>query len=103
MYKLVYLPIAKEDIAKAILYIAEHLKATKAAMDLLNSIEKSILKLAEFPYSCKVYKMTNEYENEYRILPVKSYLVFYMVNEEEKTVTIYRVIYSKRDLRNIIK
>lgn len=102
MYKLVYLPIAKEDITKVVLYITEHLKATKAAIDLLNSIETSILKLAEFPYSYKVYKTANEYENEYRILPVKNYLIFYTVNEEEKTVTIYRVIYSKRNLDNLI-
>lgn len=64
MYKLVYLAIAKEDITKAILYTTGHLKATKAATDLLNSIEKSILRLAEFPYSYKAYKTTHEYENE---------------------------------------
>ena len=36
-------------------------------------------------------------EHEYRSMTVKNYAVFYTVNEQEKLVEIYRVIYAKRD------
>ena len=102
MYKTIYLPIAREDIEKAVLYIAEHLKAEKAALDLLDSLDTAIGRLAEFPYAHRLYSKTADFSNEYRILPVKNYLVFYTIDEEQKIVEIYRVLYAKRDWKNII-
>ena len=59
-------------------------------------------KIMEFPCVHRVYPRTVDFENEYRNLPVKNYLVFYTVDEEQKTVEIYRVLYAKRDWKNII-
>ena len=55
MYKLRYLPLARKDLNDITDYIAEHLKAPKAAMDLLDSIATAISNLEQFPYSCKEY------------------------------------------------
>lgn len=98
MYKLSYLPVAKHDIADAVNYIADKLFAPKAALDLLDALDKSISRLADFPHSCRVYQPVMPLEQEYRIMTVKNYAVFYTVNEQEKLVEIYRVIYAKRDL-----
>lgn len=98
MYRLSYLPVANRDIADAVNYIAETLAAPKAALDLLNALDESISRLTDFPYSCRVYQPVKPLEGEYRLLPVKSYAVVYTVNEQEKLVEIYRVIYAKRDL-----
>lgn len=35
-----------------------------------------------------------------RILPAENYLVFYLVDEINRAVKIYRIIYGKRDLQN---
>lgn len=96
MYKIHYLPLAKKDIEQITLYIADHLKAPKSAMDLLNSFDKSIVRLKQFPHSCKVYQPIKGLPLEYRMLIVKNYSVFYVVLED--VVEIHRVIYSKRDL-----
>jgi toxin ParE1/3/4 len=40
-------------------------------------------------------------EADYRILPIKNYLVFYVVTEHE--VEICRIIYAKMDMENRIK
>ena len=40
-------------------------------------------------------------ETEYRALPVKNYLVFYVVKEDE--VEIHRIVYAKMDLGKIIR
>ena len=54
MYKLRYLPLARKDLNAITDYIAEHLKAPKAALDLLYAIDEAISNLEQFPYSCKV-------------------------------------------------
>lgn len=101
MYEIKYLPLAKKDLTDITTYIAEHLKAPKAAVDLLNELDKSISRLKQYPYSCKVYQPIKGLENEYRLLPVKNYAVFYVVKEQ--VVEIHRVVYAKMDLTKIIK
>jgi toxin ParE1/3/4 len=101
MYEIRYLPLAMKDLTDITAYIADHLKAPKAALNLLNALDESISRLEQFPYSCKVYQPTKELENEYRLLPVKNYAVFYVV--KEKVVEIHRVVYAKMDLTKIIK
>jgi toxin ParE1/3/4 len=101
MYEIKYLPLAKKDLTDITTYIAEHLKAPKAAVDLLNELDKSISRLKQYPYSCKVYQPIKGLENEYRLLPVKNYAVFYVVKEQ--VVEIHRVVYAKMDLTRIGK
>lgn len=99
MYKLKYLPLAQKDLVNIMNYIAENLRAPKAAIDLIDALDSSILRLQQFPYSCRVYQSTEPLENEYRILTVKNYMVFYVVIEN--TVEIHRIIYAKMDIKNI--
>jgi toxin ParE1/3/4 len=101
MYKLKYLLLAQKDLRDITSYIADNLKAPKAAMDLLDALDKSIFRLQQFPYSCKVYQPIEHLEAEYRMLPVKNYLVFYVVTEHE--VEIQRIIYTKMNIENFIK
>ena len=75
-YEIKYLPSAKRDLNNIIYYISDHLKATKAAMDLLDALEAAILGLKQFPYSYRVYQPIKSLEDEYRLLPVKNYAVY---------------------------
>ena len=101
MYKLTYLPLAQKDLRTITSYIADNLKAPKAAMDLVDALDNSIYQLQQFPYSCKLYQPTQPLESEYRMLNVRKYLVFYVVTEHE--VEIHRIIYAKMDITNLIK
>ncbi|MEZ0537046.1 type II toxin-antitoxin system RelE/ParE family toxin [Caldicellulosiruptoraceae bacterium PP1] len=100
-YEIRFLPLASEDLSNIVYHIADELKEPKAAMDLINALDTSISRLAQFPYSCRIYQPEKPLENEYRILPVRNYLVFYVVKEQ--VVEIYRVIYAKMDLSKVIK
>jgi plasmid stabilization system protein ParE len=102
MYEIIYLPIAKQDLIDIVVYVMDTLNAPKAALNLLNVIEKSILMLEEFPFRYRIYKPVKDIQNEYRLLPIKNYAVFYIVNEKEKIVEIRRVYYSKMDLYNLL-
>ncbi len=96
MYRISYLSLAKKDLNDITNYIADNLKAPKAAIDLLDTLDNFILRLKQYPYSCKLYQTIGPLKYEYRVLPVKNYLVFYVVTENE--VEIHRVIYSKMDM-----
>ncbi|MBS3969280.1 MAG: type II toxin-antitoxin system RelE/ParE family toxin [Clostridia bacterium] len=102
MYKIKYLPLALKDLRNITDYISDTLKAPKAAVDLIDALDNSISRLAKFPYSCKVYQPIKPLEAEYRLLPVKNYLVFYAVTEHDE-VEIHRVIYKRMDLKKLIK
>ena len=103
MYDIVYLPIARQDITEILLYISDHLKVPNAAMELLQAFDESISLLKEFPYAHRVYRPVRPMEEEYRLLPVKNYIVFYVVQEHEKRIEIKRVLYARMDLTRIIK
>ena len=49
------------------------------------------------PYLNPVYTPIRPLGYEYRKAKIKNYLMFYKVDEQEKTITIMRVMYSKRD------
>ncbi len=99
MHKIKYLPLALKDLKDIADYIFETLKAPKAAVDLIDVLDNSILDLQQFPYSCKLYQPIQSLETEYRMLPEKNYLVFYVVTEHD--VEIHRIIYAKKDLERI--
>lgn len=100
-YKTIYLPVAINDLRGILDYITVNLKDPKAAMDLVDTIEKSISRLQQFPYSCRVYQTIHYTEYEYRMLPVKNYLVFYVVTEHE--VEIHRIVYAKMVLGKLFQ
>lgn len=103
MYKIIYLPVARQDIENIILYISGQLKAPKAVFNLLDEFECSFFLLREFPYAYKLYRPVRTLEEEYRMLPVKNHAVFYVVREREKIVEIHRVIYARRNLTKLLK
>lgn len=92
-FRLKYLPLALKDLREITDYMTDILKAPKAAMDFLDAFDVSISRLEHYPYSCRVYQPIKEMENEYRLLSVKNYLVFYVVKEE--VVEIHRVFMQK--------
>ncbi|WP_446897321.1 type II toxin-antitoxin system RelE/ParE family toxin [Clostridium sp. LBM24168] len=97
MYNLRYLPIAQKDLTNIIEYVSN--KSIKAALNLIYEFDQSISRLKQFPYSCKVYHI--KLEDEYRLLIVKNYLVFYVVYDHD--VEIRRIIYAKMDITKILK
>jgi plasmid stabilization system protein ParE len=99
MHEIRYLPLARKDLADITNYIADHLKAPKAAIDLLDSLDEAISRLGQFPYSYRVYQPIKALIDEYRLLPVKNYAVFYVVKAQ--VVEIHRIVYSRMDLSKI--
>ena len=101
-YKIEYLPIANRDLADIFAYITVESAAPQAAANLLEKIKHAAKSLEIFPYAHSVYQSAylRAEPFEFRALIVDSYLVFYYVTEN--IVTIARVVYGRRDTRNIL-
>ena len=103
MYKLEFLPIAKNDIDDIIYYISNNLKNVSAALKLSKKIIDGANSILEFPYGFAVYRPISKLSNEYRSIRINNYLMFYTINEKDKIITITRVLYCKMDINNILK
>ena len=101
MHKLKYFPLVQKDLRNIISYIADTLKAQRAAMDLVEELDSSICRLQQLLYACRMYQPIKSLEAEYRMLPEKNYLVFYVVTEHE--VEVHRIVYAKMNLKKLIK
>ena len=102
MYRLEFLPDALQDMTEIIRYISHDLDNKTAALSLSEKLLSSAEKLKDFPYAHPVYQPIRPLEKEYRKCVVKNYLMFYTVDEVEKTITIARVIFGKRDTEKML-
>jgi len=100
-YKLVFLPIAEEDLTEIVLYISRQLQNPTSAMHVMNQIRDSILERSITPESFQKYESAKDRSDTYyRINVGKSYSVFYVV--QGKTMEIRRILYSARDLDSLL-
>jgi len=93
---------AEEDLDTIIEYFIYKLKAIGAANDFLSLFEQKIDNLRTSP---KAYKIIDDDElrlEEIRVFQIKNYLCFYMIDEKNKIVSIIRVLYGRRDWKNIL-
>ena len=97
MYDVVYLPMARQQIMEAVLYIADELSAPDAAEGLLTKVDEQIGSLCENPYRFPLYHTLYAMNHEIRFFPVKNYNVFYIVKEEQKTVEIWRFLHQRQN------
>ncbi|MCL1862158.1 MAG: type II toxin-antitoxin system RelE/ParE family toxin [Defluviitaleaceae bacterium] len=72
MYKLEYLPIAKQDMVEIIRYISKELHNPLAAEKLANKMIEAAEGLIEFPYSNALHITPKPLKQEYRRLVVKN-------------------------------
>lgn len=89
---------AAADLRAIFEYIAYELLAGDNAIKQLDRLEDAILSLDEMPERYQLYDKEPWRERNLRIMPVDNYLVFYIPQEEDKTVTVIRVMYGRRDI-----
>ena len=101
-YKIVVTDPAKEDLKKAVSYIANDLKNSIAAKNFVDNADRIIRSLSEMPKRYPIVKDNMLAAQEIRIAQINNYLAFYVVREETKTVAVLRVLHSRRDWNNIL-
>lgn len=97
-YEVVTTAQAVADLRAIFEYIAYELLAGENAIKQLDRLEEAILSLDEMPERYHLYDKEPWRERNLRIMPVDNYLVFYIPQDDDKTVTIIRVMYGRRDI-----
>ena len=93
MYRIRFLPETVADRENIRAYLSQYYEDTVTKVFRL--LKEKIARLKKFPYSCPIY----EDDPDYRKLVVGDYLVFYMVDEDKKTVEIHRIFHGSQDIR----
>lgn len=89
---------AEEDLRGIFEYIAYKLQSFQNAAGLLDRLEKAILSLNEMPERYRAYEKEPWHGRGLRVMPVDSYLIFYIPYRSTKTVEVIRVMYGGRDV-----
>ena len=95
-YRIIYLPETVSDRNEIKAYLAKYYEST--VYNFFALLKEKITRLKDFPFSCPIY----EDDPDYRKLVVGDYLVFYMVNEENKAVEIHRIFHGSRDIASLL-
>ncbi len=96
-YAIKLTPQAFEQIEETVQYISKILLETEIARKWAETLQSEIKKLDSMPSR---YPLTEEEPwrtKGIRKMPVQNFLVYYLVDEEKKTVWITAVIYGRRD------
>ena len=95
-YEILISDSAINDMRDMIDILSEYYSGT--AVRKYDAIMENISKLAKFPYMCEVYHK----RPQYRRLAVEDYLIFYTADDKSKTVHIYRILYARRNISELI-
>jgi toxin ParE1/3/4 len=100
MLKLRVNPLAKQDLLDIKDYITNESDNPKAANNTIRKIIESYEKLKEFPLLGMELSSRIDVVTDYRYLVSGNYLVFYKF--DDLYVSIYRIIYARRDYINLL-
>ena len=95
--------LAEEDILATVRYIANTLKNPIAANNLLDEIERHEKILEDTP---NIYPFVDDAylsDKGLKYVPIKNYLMFYTIDEDNKFVNVIRFLYRRRDWKRILK
>ena len=101
-YSLIIGKLAEQDLLEIISYIQEILFQPESAKRIYRAIKEQIMSLSTMPGRYAVIEEEPYSSIGVRKIKVENYLIFYVVNEKEKTVSILRVLYNRREWHNLI-
>jgi len=90
-YSISYIESAKRDVFDIAQYLSQFYESTFAKF--IEKLDHGIGNLVQMPHMGMVYK-------NYRRLVVSDYLVFYRVNEEARTIEIFRILHGSQDIQS---
>jgi plasmid stabilization system protein ParE len=100
------LPLFEWDLTEITDYISNNLRNPQAAYLLVNEIEKAIWERLEYPESFEPYPSVKDRKYLYYLIYVKNFIIYNVVIDDEddefKIMEVRRILYSKRDKRELV-
>ena len=101
-YKLIITNPAKNDLSEIANYIASELAASQAAISFLDKVSDCYDNISRNPLMFPLCDNERLMNKKYRKAIINNYLMFYRVDENNKTVYIMRFVYGGRNYFDII-
>ena len=103
IYSILISEQAENDLRSIFDYIATELLAPESAASQLSRLETGINSLEQLPRRFQRYQREPWKSRGLRMMPVDHYIVFYLPDDNERSVTVLRVMYSARDFDNLLQ
>ena len=94
---------AKQDLREIAFWIAEQSKDREIAKRFVGELRETCRKLDTFPNAGGIPKDRIIRSAGYRFAVHKEYLIFYLVDEEEKQVNMMAIFHAKKDYMRVMK
>jgi len=94
-FKVEYLSIADRDILAISDALAEYPNKAKR---IFKEMEEKLNLLEDMPYMWPTYQL----KPEYRRMVLEDHLLFYIVDDVEYRVKVYRILYNKMDIPKLM-
>lgn len=101
-YEIIRTDKANDQLYNIINYIADDSGIVDIALNYLSKIEEAVMKLEDYPYRGSYPRYSILKRQGYRVLIIERHLIFYKVNESEKTVVIHAIIDGRQEYMNLI-
>ena len=101
-YKVGYSADALDDLCQIYAYIANELLVPETAAAQVGRIRKEVRSLDFMPARYALVEWEPWHSMTMHQLPVDNFIVYYLVDDEQKVVTAVRVFYGGRDIEGII-
>ena len=102
IYKIVIEKTAENDLNDILSYISNTLHEPVIAKKLYITIKENFSNLKSMPLRHKVVNEEPYRSIGMRMLLIENYIAFYVVDEDNKTVHIFRILYNRRDWQQIL-
>ena len=93
---------AKQDLREIAYYIADQARDKEVARNFVNELRVSCNRPTDFPQAGAYPKDHVLRSMDYRHIAHKGYLIFYIVDEPEKTVNILAIFNARKDDLRVI-
>lgn len=103
VYTVHYAPQALDDLRDLYSYVAFSLKEPATAQKLVNRIRKAARSLDALPGRYPVVDWEPWQSMGMHRFTVEDFLLFYLIDQSTRTVTLVRIVYGGRDLQNLAK
>lgn len=101
-YEVIMENSAERDLLEILTYISETLLEPAAAKRIYLSIKEQVQSLDHMPFRYSVIQEEPYCKLGVRRIPVENYTAFYVVDEAGQAVHIFRILYNRREWRNLI-
>jgi len=102
-YKVQITKPAQSDMREIYKYIANDLQNQNAAVRRISLIDEKIQSLKNNPTRFPLLRDDFLASKGFRMVVVKTHLIFFAIREEAKSVSVMRVLYGRRDWLRILK